>query len=262
MFWFTAVSIALLGLLAYGLFVEPRWLKVQRYRESLHPHPSTWLRIAFLSDFHTGAGIPSSWWERIVLEVNALAPDAVILGGDFVVDRAVAIKEFLPFKKLNAPQGIYFVLGNHDFLERPQAIRTALIDMGFMDLTNRSIPLHREGKRVELHGLDDHWYGAPQPFTRESKNVPHILIAHEPDVMLDVKEGETDLVLAGHTHGRQVNVPFVSQWWIPAKLRGRADGGRKMMNGVAYIVSRGLGQEAWRPRLASRPEIVVVEIGV
>lgn len=251
-----------IAVLVYGFWIEPRWLRVRRYREPLVPNPTTWIRMVFLSDFHAGGAIPREWWERIVNEVNALAPDVVLLGGDYVVDRAAPIRELVRLKALHAPLGMYFVLGNHDFLDRPQDIRSFFLDHGFADLTNRTIILKREGKELELQGIDDHWYGAPKSFVRRSRHIPHVLLAHEPDVMLDMEEGKTDLVIVGHTHGGQVHVPMLGAPWVPATLGGFADGGRKILNGVPFIMGRGLGQEHFRPRIGARPEIVVVEVGV
>src|SRR5690349_2819976 len=188
------------ALLIYGLFIEPRRLAVRRYRESLVVHPTTWIRIAFLSDFHAGAGISREWWERVMIETNALAPDLILLGGDYVVDHPDAMKELEPLRDLKAPQGVFFVLGNHDHLDRPQDVRSWLVGVGFADLTNRSITIHREGRSLDVQGLDDHWYGAPARITRSVPGAAHVLLAHEPDVMLDVEEGTTDLVLSGHTH--------------------------------------------------------------
>ncbi|MEO5928118.1 MAG: metallophosphoesterase [Patescibacteria group bacterium] len=258
--WYIVALICLLSL--YAFVVEPRWLKVQRYREELRPNPTTKLRIVFLSDFHAGGGIPNGWWERITLEVNALAPDAIVLAGDFVVHHANTVKLLQPFKELRAPQGVYFVLGNHDHLDRPQDIRAFFVGLGFMDLTNRTIQLKREGKELDLQGIDDHWYGAPQQITRTSKDIAHLTIAHEPDIALDLEEGKTDLVLSGHTHGGQVCLPIIGAPWIPAKLKQKVIGGRKLFHGIPLIVSRGLGQEVWHPRFGARPEVVVVDVGI
>lgn len=257
------VVLALIAILAvYAFIIEPRRLNVRRYKESLRPHPTTTFRVIFLSDFHAGGRVPRGWWERIALETNALAPDIVVLAGDFVAKYAKDIHELSPLNQIRAPQGAYFVLGNHDFLDRPQDIRAALVGFGFADLTNRTIEFSREGKILELQGLDDHWYGAPQPIKRTSSTVTHITVAHEPDVALDLEEGKTDLVLSGHTHGGQVCLPLIGAPWIPAKLKQKVIGGRKMFHGIPLIVSRGLGQEKLYPRFGARPEIVVVDVGI
>lgn len=249
-------------LAVYSFFIEPRLLNVRRYTEQLRSNPTTKFRIVFLSDFHAGGRVPRGWWERITLETNALAPDIVVLAGDFVAKYAKDIHELAPLKGISASQGAYFVLGNHDFMDRPQDVRAALVGFGFADLTNRTIEFSREGKALELQGLDDHWYGSPQPIKRTSPSIAHVTVAHEPDVALDLEEGKTDLVLSGHTHGGQVCLPLIGAPWIPAKLKQKVLGGRKLFHGIPLIVSRGLGQEKMYPRFGARPEIVVIDVGI
>lgn len=263
--WSALGVLALVGeaLLAYGVFVEPRRIAVVRYREPLVPSPSVWMRIVFLSDLHAGSFRRATWFERIAHEAQALQPDVVILGGDYVADHADPVTELRPLADLRAPLGRFFVLGNHDFLDRPQDIRAAVSSFGFEDLTNRSVTVERSGRRVELHGVDDHWHGRPEPFVRPSPKFPHVTVAHEPDVLLDLSEGATDLVLSGHTHGGQVRLPAVGPLWpIPSALGRAVDRGRKVMHGIPCIISNGLGETDGRMRLFSPPEIVVVEIGI
>ena len=71
-------------LIVYGIWIEPRRLVVTRLREPLVTEPSVWITIAFLSDLHAGAFRRRSWYERIAREVEALHPDILILGGDYV----------------------------------------------------------------------------------------------------------------------------------------------------------------------------------
>lgn len=262
--WLWLCAAALFGeaLLVYSVIVEPRWLTVRRYREALRSHSGVSIRIVFLSDLHAGGRYPDDWWQRIALEVQALAPDMVILGGDYVLDAYDPITDLAPLKKITAPLGKYFVLGNHDFLDRPQDVRTAIEQLGYQDLTHQSIVLHHEGRDLEIQGLDDHWFGTFKSFMRRSPHIPHILIAHEPDALLDLEAEDTDLVLSGHTHGGQVWLPGIGAPWIPTKLGRAADRGRKRINNVTAIISNGLGQTPWHPRLGCRPQIVVVEVGI
>jgi predicted MPP superfamily phosphohydrolase len=260
--WLGAAALFGEALLAYGVFIETHRLRVTTYREELRPHPSVWMKIAFLSDFHAGGSMGKDWWERVATETAALAPDVIVLGGDYVVESFDTINELLPLTQLRAPLGVFFLLGNHDFLDRPEDIRSWLVDKGFADLTNRSITVHRDGRDLEIQGLDDHWYGAPQDFERTSPAIAHLLIAHEPDALLDLEEGKTDLMLAGHTHGGQVRVPGIGALWVPTNIGRKVSGGPVRLNGVRALISRGLGQSAWEPRLGARPEIVIVEAGI
>lgn len=264
--WRVGAIIFALGvvLILYGVFIEPKRLRVRRYRESLVPNPSVWIRCVLLSDFHVGGGRKLAWYERIAIETQALDPDILILAGDYVVDVADPIDLLAPIADIAAHLGRYFVLGNHDFLDQPTLIRERLCSWGFVDLTNRSLSISKEGKTLQLTGQDDHWHGCPivPPF-RANPNLPHVTIAHEPDAALDFAEGDTDLLLAGHTHGGQIRLPLIGPLaGIPAFLGRAVDRGRRVVNGIPLIISQGLGEADLHARLGCTPEIVVVEIGI
>ena len=88
-------------------------------------------------------------------------------------------------------------------------------------------------------------------------------ISHEPDAALDLKEGDTDLLLSGHTHGGQIRLPFIgSIVKIPSILGRKADEGKKVVNGVPVIVSEGVAETDIRSRLFCPPEIMVVDVGI
>ncbi len=264
--WFQVVAILGLigeGLLGYAVLVEPSRLTVKRYRRALVAEPSGWMKVVFLSDLHAGGFHPTSWYERISREVQALKPELVIVGGDVVGDLSEPIAQLVSLKNVNARLGKYFVLGNHDLVDDPVAIRQTLMEYGYQDLTNTACELLFDGRSLELAGVDDHWYGNPQLPARRATILPRLLISHEPDVLMDLKEGDADLVLSGHTHGGQVRLPLIGPLWpIPSKLGRRVDRGEKILNGVALIISNGLGETDARLRLFSPPQIVVVELGI
>ncbi|MDQ7815177.1 MAG: metallophosphoesterase [Patescibacteria group bacterium] len=251
------------GILAYGVFIEPKRLEVKRYRLASVKEPSEWIKIVFLSDFHAGDFRFRDWFARIAREVQALKPDLVLLGGDYVCYEAKTVVEIEPLKDLSAPLGKYFVMGNHDYFEAPEKISAYVNSLGYVDLTNKTAVIKRGGKKLELQGLDDPWYGSPMTVKRSSKEMPHLTLAHEPDMLLDFKEGETDLVLVGHTHSGQVRFPFIGSLRpIPAKLGRKVEHGEVRINGVSCIVGNGLGECDARPRLLARPQIVLVEVGI
>lgn len=263
--WFILGVSALVGeaLLVWGSFFAIHRVTVIQYREKLRPDAKVWLKVAFLSDFHAGSFHGRGCYERIAGEVKALHPHLILLGGDYVVDRAEPVADLESLKDLEAPLGKFFVLGNHDFLDRPQAIREALEGWGCADLTNRATKISVQGQELELCGVDDNWFGKPVKPKRSSADIPHLTLAHEPDLLLDLKEKDTDLVLAGHTHSGQVRLPFVGPLIpIPAILGRAVDRGRKVVNGVPAIISNGLGESDGRLRLFSPPQIVIVEVGI
>lgn len=263
--WSILGFLALVGeaLLFYASFIEPKRLIVTTHRVPLVRNPSAWVRIVFLSDLHAGEFRPPAWYERIASEVMALHPDLAILGGDYVVDRCEPVTDLRGLTNIHARLGKYYVMGNHDLLDRPGFIRETIQGFGYADLTNRTVMIESGGKTLELHGIDDVWEGSPKQFKRSSPEVPHLLISHEPDTLMNIREGQTDLVLIGHTHGGQVRLPLIGSLWpIPSKMGRAADRGRKTIHGTPCIISDGLGETDGRTRLFSPPEIVVVEVGI
>ncbi|MFH2232638.1 MAG: metallophosphoesterase [Patescibacteria group bacterium] len=253
-----------LVLIIYGVFFEPRRLSIRHYKEKLVKDPKSWIRIVFLSDFHAGGFRPKGWYERVAAEAQSLDPDVFILGGDYVEESASAIQEIKAISKVTAHLGKYFVLGNHDFLDRPQFIRETLSNWGLVDLTNAHVTIRKGERDVQLSALDDHWHGRPLiPPLRVSDEIPHITVAHEPDAILDFKTGDTDLILAGHTHGGQIRLPLIGSLApIPAKLGRKVSRRRKFINGTPMIISQGCGETDFGARLFCPAQIVVVEIGI
>ena len=263
--WIVLGILALVGeaLVAWGVFVEEFRLVVTSYRERLVADPKAWIKIAFVSDLHAGAFHDEEWYGRVAREIQAHKPDVILLGGDYVAERSDSVTALKPFGELTAPLGKFFVLGNHDYLDRPEEVAQFVESLGFQNINNRSVKIVREDREFELHGLDDQWFGKAEKFVRRSKDIPYVTLAHEPDTILDLKEGDTDLVISGHTHGGQVRLPLIGALWpIPTKLGRSADRGRKIVNGVPLIVSVGAGEMDGRFRLFCAPEVVIVEIGI
>jgi hypothetical protein len=139
-----------------------------------------------------------------------------------------------------------------------------MVGMGISDLTNGSVVIKKDARTLELTALDDCWHGRPivPPF-RTSKDVPHVTISHEPDVALDFRPGDTDLMICGHTHGGQIRLPVIGTIaGLPTYLGRKADNGRKIINGIPIVISGGCGETDLRPRLFCPPEITVVEVGI
>ena len=246
----------------YGIWIEPFWLRVKTYRVDLVKEPTARLTVAWLSDLHAGSFHPVSWYERIVEVTNALHPDVVVLGGDYVVDRAESVMELEALSHLTAEKK-YFVMGNHDLKDYPQEIRRVLVSWGFEDLSHRTVPMQLGERSMELCGVDSIWYGRVTLPVRSSSEIPHVTFSHEPDLLMDLSPGQTDLVVAGHTHGGTIRLPFMGACVpIPAKLKRRVDRGEKIVNGIRAIVGTGLGATDLRMRFGARPEIVLLDLGI
>lgn len=242
-------------LLVYSIFIAPRRLKVNRYREALCQDPKHWLRVVLLTDLHAGKNKSTDWFAKIADKVSLLKPEILFLGGDFVLWNGDDMERLKPLASLKA-RGKYFVLGNHDYLGHPERVSETLKSWGFINIVNTGFTFLFQGSELTVFGLDDPILGKGMaPLDAQ------LLLAHSPDSVLDMHEG-AGLVLCGHTHGGQIRLPFFGCVTIPSKLGCRVDQGFKIINGVKMIISRGLGEVGIRARLFCTPEITVVEVGI
>ncbi|QXM24013.1 metallophosphoesterase [Elioraea tepida] len=265
---------------AFGL--EPAYrLAVVPYRVPLESWQGPPLRIAVLADLHVGEPfMPPQRVADIVARTNALAPDLVVLPGDF----APGLRSLRPatcrheawaaeLARLEAPLGAHAVLGNHDWWEAggPGPIRAALRSAGVRVYENEAEPLVHRGQRFWLAGTDSamarplgrgRYAGAddlPRALARVTDESPVILMAHEPDLFRRVP-GRVGLTISGHTHGGQVRLPGLGGPVAHAPQAGRYVHGHIRDRGRHLVVSGGLGFSVLPVRLGVPPEITLIEV--
>lgn len=216
--WGIVLAPVLLGLWAFE--IELRLLIVRHERIEL----SGWAqdtRVAVLSDLHVGsAGVPISQLRNIVERTNREHPDIIVMLGDYVIGgprgnqdslrrhfvQPEAIAEEL--KKLHAPLGVFAVLGNHDWWYDGERMGRALSAAGITVLENQAV--HIEKAHFWLGGIADLWTRTPDvaaALRQVTDSEPIVLITHNPDIFPDLP-ARVALLLAGHTHGGQVRLPF------------------------------------------------------
>jgi predicted MPP superfamily phosphohydrolase len=140
-------------------------------------------------------------------------------------------------------------------------------------MQNQAVLLGEAGSRFWLAGLGDqlaHWIGRDQ-FVGEddlpgtlagvTSDDPVILLAHEPDIFVQVPE-RVSLTLAGHTHGGQIRLPLLPPFWAPSEYGARFAYGHIVEHGRHMIVSGGLGCSKVPLRLGMPPEILRIDLGV
>lgn len=220
------------------------------------------LKLVQLSDLHLGTLLGEKWLGRRVSEVNALAPDLVVVTGDLVDSEVGSVAPLAPaLRALRAPMGVFGVTGNHEFyagLEKSLGVYDAagirtlrdgwvevapgLVLTGVDDLTAR--------RQLGLDGraLDAAFAGAPE-------NAVVIHLSHSPLLVREAAALGARLMLSGHTHGGQL-WPFTFLSAIPYPFQA----GRYEVGGMTLLVSRGTG--TWGPpmRLFFRSEIVEVTL--
>lgn len=249
--------------LAYS-FIETYRLKTETTVFSDPDLPQSFVnkKIIFISDIHLGLFFSASRLKKIIAKVNALNPDLIILGGDYIQrDKKYIEPCFAELKNLQAPLGIYAVLGNHDYWEDAALVRENLLKAGLKPLDNQSYWLKQNPDKIKLGGVGDFFYDF-QNLNTTIKDVKEtsfvILVSHNPDYTEELNTNKIDLVLSGHTHAGQITffglwAPFIPSIYGQKYRHGLID------NGFAKVlVSSGLGPTLLPLRFFARPEINLV----
>jgi len=217
------------------------------------------LTVAHLTDFHAGPRTPMSVLREAVSMTKRLRADVVVMTGDYVEETEedlVACAEGL--SRLSAPLGVYAVLGNHDYEVGADLIAEVLTGLGIHVLRNASAPLGAGPTHLWIVGLDDtagYWGDFAAAMANVPSGEPTILLSHIPDVLPKAADLGLDLVFAGHTHGGQVQLPFLGAPHAPVRLgSGYVSGSRRRRN-TRLQISRGVGTTMWPIRYNCPPEI-------
>lgn len=259
------------SLVAWGFWWEPASLSVQDHEVFLPgwPASSGRLRIAVLADLHTGS--PHNGLEKlseVVRATNQAEPDLILLAGDFVIHGVVGGQFVEPelsaqvLKGLQAPLGVFAILGNHDWWFDPVRVQAALEQAGIEVLEDRSMSLRFKETRLWLVGVSDYWEG-PHNVRKALSGVdeadPIILFTHNPDIFPEIPSAVA-LTIAGHTHGGQVAVPFIGRPVVPSKFGERYANGHIVEGGRHLFVSSGIGTSILPVRFRVPPEVSVVTV--
>jgi predicted MPP superfamily phosphohydrolase len=187
--------------------------------------------IAVLSDLHYGGTIkPARLLHRAVDLANEVSPNLVVLLGDYALSHSMArtVSRWLyewalprmtgPLRRLHAPDGILAILGNHDYDYDASKTADWLRATGARVLVNECIVVAKGDSRLAIGGVDDWTHGTIDPHGgcgSVALDIPRIVLSHNPDGAIELASNAgIDLVLAGHTHGGQIVLP-----WIGAPAR-------------------------------------------
>lgn len=270
------------GLGGYAFAVEPHFrLIVQRWDLPLPGWPAGYppLRIAVLTDLHAcEPWMPAQRIERIVARTMRLNPDIVLVLGDMVASMERFGTQPVPpaawgraLGGLKAPLGVHAVLGNHDWWSDVDAVLHGFDIAGIPVYENTAVRLRHRGRPFWLAGLGDQiaypsWGGGfrglddlPGTLAQVANQAPVILMAHEPDIFVDVPARVT-LTLAGHTHGGQVNLPLIGSPVVPSAYGQRFVYGHIVEDDRHMVVSAGLGCSVMPVRFGRPPEITLVTV--
>ena len=172
------------------------------------------LRITHLTDMHIGSLVKPDRLPGIVEATNALKGDVIAVTGDFVdLSLSVLDEVVAAMAQLTAPLGVYFVPGNHDYLDNGPKLISAFKAAKLNMLMNETITLEHREQRIVIAGIDyPHKTREMKTFVHEAlhqaprrrKEDLRILLSHHPNAFDAAHAHHIDLTLAGHTHGGQL----------------------------------------------------------
>lgn len=255
------LSLFAISLLIWAFKIELNLLEIKHY--TIRDSRLNGLRIVFAADFHIGKHDVKRL-EKIIESIQQQNPDLILLGGDFINghnDLRTMSPERIAAKlrKLQAPLGVFSVLGNHDWYIGGRKMKHALQAAGIVVLENDNEVIPFKNGKFTLAGVADKiTCVADSHQALKDTPEPRILLSHTPDVLPDVTD-YVDLVLAGHTHGGQVKLPLIGALIVPLEHGRRYAEGFIEENGKKMIVSKGLGTSRISVRFNCKPEIVVIE---
>ena len=272
-----AVSAAPFVAGAYGLFYGRLDLETPHRRISLKrlPKPFHGFRIAQFFDIHIGPFITEEQIRRYVAITNELAPDLVVLTGDFVTwkpaPQEAVVSALAGFK---APFGVFGCLGNHEIYAGVEDSITRLFAArGIRMLRRERTPIQLSGETLNLIGVDSqsvrrlgrHGEGLVPRYLEGVQplilpDTVNILLSHNPNTFDRAAELGIDLSLAGHTHGGQITLDFIHPSLTPSRLITRYIKGWFQKGEAQLYVNRGLGTILAPIRFAAPPEITLLEL--
>ena len=240
-------------------------------------------RVVHISDIHSGSFDNTEKVQYGIDMINAQQGDVIFFTGDLVNNKAEEMRPWIAhFKQLHAKDGVYSVLGNHDYGDYVQwdspdekaknleTLKQIHQQLGFCLLNNESVFLSRGKQRIAVVGVENWGQGfvkkgnLKQALSQVDKKDFKILLSHDPthwqyEVLKD--PNFIHLTLSGHTHGMQfgIEIPGVIKW-SPAGWRYKYWGGVYKEKDRYINVNRGFGYLAFPGRVGMPPEITVIEL--
>ncbi|HBC32020.1 MAG TPA: metallophosphoesterase [Clostridiales bacterium] len=257
-------------LFLYARLIEPVLLTVKY--ENIHSNfvndKSDNIKIIQFSDTHLSEFFGVKNLKKAVNKINNQNPHIVVFTGDLIEqyneyedkDNIHEIWEVL--SKINAPLGKYAVYGNHDYgggAER--AYKKIMENSGFQVLSNENAKI--EEYNINIIGMDDSIFGT---FDKEvivnflDEDYFNIILSHEPDASEHFLEYNADLFLTGHSHGGQINLPFIN--YTPPLAQKYVRGMYEVDNyrQTKIYVNVGLGTSTLPMRFMATPELTVITL--
>ncbi|HEY6121035.1 MAG TPA: metallophosphoesterase [Pyrinomonadaceae bacterium] len=251
---------------AYARLIEPYNYRISEVDIFIRDLPASFegFRIAHVTDVHHSRILGIDEVQQVVKLTKQTKPDLIALTGDYTTSYRRYIEPCAEaLGQLSASQGVWAVLGNHDHYTDPELTTRALERHQINVLNNSNTVLRRGTDSIQLVGVDD-WSWAGTDWSRAFKGIdrkhPSVLLSHQPIVLDFAETNDVSLILSGHTHGGQIDLPLLGP---PARFATKDlkyARGLFRRGGTQLYVSAGTGVIGLPVRFGVRPEIAVLSL--
>ncbi len=281
--WYLGILIGIVAagtlILVYGSFIESRIITTKQENIILNESGQN-IKIAFIADLHVGPYKKSGFVERVAEKIIDLDPDILLIGGDNIFGgKEDAAKYLSGFRKTAEKIPVFAVSGNHEynigrshhfetFFDMSDEVGEVLENAGVDYLQNEARLIEIRDRKFWLLGIDSVFADLDDlehalKFTDD--NYPKIVLAHNPDLIMEIleKNYDIDLLLTGHTHGGQIRLPLLGALPpLPVKIGDKYDEGLFRLDDIYLYITSGIGEAGARARLFNPPEIVVLDLKI
>lgn len=252
----------------YAGHIEPKLLDINNFpiRHKSIPKSFNHFKIVQFSDTHLGFQYDRKQFMTLVDQINKLKPDLIFFTGDLLdaPNQYLEGDKIIPLlKKLHAPFGKFAIYGNHDHGGYGSDIYKSIIEQGDFNLllnSHKQVKL-LDGSSLYIIGIDDAMLGNPD-ISKALAGVPEdsykILLSHAPDLADEASELNIQLQLSGHSHGGQIQIPFIGALVKPPFAEKYHEGFYEIGGTpLTLYVNRGIGTTRLPFRFLSKPELTV-----
>ncbi|MFA5062349.1 MAG: metallophosphoesterase [Patescibacteria group bacterium] len=258
----------------YLLVINTKSIKISNLKNPI--------KIILVTDIQVSEFKKQDWVEKIVKKIEAVNPDLVLLGGDQIDNEGTNLDEsqyLEPLRELVGKYPIYYILGNHEYGiggaaryttslqtgDKSDWLKTEMAEIGIPLLQNQLVCPEVKKEKICIFGADEIWK-KPINFSDLKKwnpNDPLLFLVHNPDGAMYWPDNflKPNLVLAGHTHGGQIRLPFVGPLGsAPTDLPKNFYKGLNYYHSIPVFTSVGAGESGGPIRFLDPPEISVIEL--
>lgn len=243
-------------LLFYSFYIGTSGLFIKEFKldtKKIDPKMSG-LKIIQFSDLHY-KGSSDKKIQNIVKKINSLNPDIVIFTGDLINEKYKLTKEKQEFlikalSKINSQLGNYYVTGEED----KEDAKLILDSSNFINLNDSEQLIYKESNTpILLIGKDK-----SKAYFENNKDISYfkMLALHNPNDFDDLKSYNFDVVLAGHTHNGQINIPKIKDLLIDSKYKNNY----QLIKETKMYINPGIGNSKIKMRVFNHPTIYLYRL--